>query len=273
MPPPELLPEPSPSSSDVSTYPSGPPARVHAGLRPVRGVTTARICGLLRASHFLRGLPPQAQGAVEQLAVNARLRELRAGEHVWREGDVATAFHVIGHGLITVQRLLPSGSEVIVGIFGARESVGDTAVIEGARYPAAAVVTSEAAEVVRLEASEVQRCAALYPALAGALQQALCRHAAVLRTKVEILAAGSVRARLAKLFLHLAARFGEELEDGTVVVPVALSRTTLASLVSARSETVIRALRPWEQSGVVVTRAGAFHLSGTSALAACAAEG
>lgn len=251
----------------------GPAAPVRVGRRPVHDVTTARICALLRASHFLHGLPPEAQGAVEQLAVNARLRELRAGEHVWREGDLATAFHVIGQGLITVQRLLPSGSEVIVGIFGARENVGDTAAIEGTRYPAAAVVTSESASVVRLEAAEVKRCTAQHPALAGALQQVLCRHAAALRNKVEILAAGSVRARLAKLFLHLAARFGDELADGTVVVPVALSRTTLASLVSARTETVIRALRPWEQSGLVVTRAGAFHLSGTSALAACAAEG
>ncbi len=272
MPPPALQPKLTRSSVSPALV-SGQTATSRLGLRSARDLTTERICALLRASHFLHDLPPEAQGVVEQLAVHARLRELRVGEYLWREGDIATAYHVIGQGLIAVQRLLPSGSEVIVGIFGSRENVGDTAAIEGARYPAAAVVTSEGATLVRLEAREVQRCAALYPALASAQQRALCRHTAALRTKVEILAAGSVRARLAKLFLHLASRFGEQLEDGTVLVPVSLSRTTLASLVSARSETVIRALRPWEQSGVVVTRAGAFHLSGTGALAACAAEG
>lgn len=233
----------------------------------------ARIAAILRASHFLRALPPDAQAVVEQLAASARLRELRAGEHLWREGDLASGFHVIGQGLITVRRSLASGAEVIVAIFGARENVGDTAVVESACYPADAVVTSETATVIRLDAQLVRKCSARCPELAAALQQALCRHAAALRTKVDILAAGTVRARLANLFLHLAARFGEVLADGTVVVPVALPRTTLASLVSARTETVIRALRPWETSGLVVTRDGAFLLSDTAALAAYAAEG
>lgn len=272
MPPPELLPK-LPLSSDSPVRVSGPAPTSRLGLRSSRDLTTERIRALLRASHFLRGLPQEARGAVEQLADRARLRELREGECLWREGDSATAFHVIGHGLVAVRRLLPSGSEVIVGIFGARENVGDTAAIEGARYPAAAMVTSESAAVVRLEAVDVARCSAHFPALAAAVQQALCRHAAALRTKVEILAAGSVRARLAKLFLHLAARFGDDAPDGTVVVHVALSRIMLASLVSARTETVIRALRPWEASGLVVTRAGAFHLSDMGALSAFAAKG
>jgi len=61
--------------------------------------------------------------------------------------------------------------------------------------------------------------------------------------------------------------------DRTVVVPLALSRTTLASLVSARTETVIRALRPWEKDGVLATRDGAFRIDDVATLEACAAEG
>ena len=172
-----------------------------------------------------------------------------------------------------VRRSLASGAEVIVAIFGSRENVGDTAALEGSRYPADAVVTSEVATVIKVDAQRVLEQSALCPALALALQQALCRHAAALRTKVEILSAGTVRARLANLFLHLASRFGDDLADGTVAVPVALSRTTLASLVSARTETVIRALRPWERAGVVVTDGGRFVLGDLPALTACAAEG
>lgn len=232
-----------------------------------------RAPALLRTSHFLRGLPACAHGVLEALAAASTVHRLAAGDHVWREGDEAAAFHVIASGLVTVRRALASGAEVIMAIFGARENVGDTAALEGGRYPADAVVTSERATVVRIDARVVKRCSARCPELAGALQQALCRHSAALWSKVEILSAGSVRARLANLFLHLAGRFGEVQRDGSVVVAVALSRATLASLVSARVETVIRALRPWETDGVVSTRDGTFVLADPAALAAFAAEG
>lgn len=232
--------------------------------------TASRLVALLRSCHFLRGVPVEV---VERLAAQATLRELPVGARLWREGDVATGFHVIVAGLVTVRRSLASGAEVIVAIFGSRENVGDTAALEGSRYPAEAVVTSDVATVIKVDAQRVLEQSALCPALALALQQALCRHAAALRTKVEILSAGTVRARLANLFLHLAARFGDELADGTVAVPVALSRTTLASLVSARTETVIRALRPWERAGVVITEGGRFVIGDLPTLTACAAAG
>lgn len=248
-----------------------PPTLVSAAATPLGpSAGPARVAALLRTSHFLRGVPAPV---IDKLAAHATVRDLAVGARLWREGDVATGFHVIASGLVTIRRSLASGAEVIVAIFGSRENVGDTAALEGSRYPAEAVVTSEAATVIKVDAQRVLEQSALCPALALALQQALCRHAAALRTKVEILSAGTVRARLANLFLHLASRFGDELADGTVAVPVALSRTTLASLVSARTETVIRALRPWERAGVVVTDGGRFVLGDLATLTACAAEG
>lgn len=250
-----------PASAVVPTAAPSPPRLASSRERAV---------ALLRSSHFLRAVPSEV---VERMAARATVRELVSGDLLWREGDAAQAFHVIASGLVTVRRCLASGAEVVVAIFGARENVGDTAALEGSRYPACAVVSSSTATIVRLDAAVVLEQAVVSAELSLALQQALCRHAAALRTKVEILAAGSVRARLANLFLHLATRFGDEAADGTVVVPVAMPRTTLASLVSARTETVIRALRPWERSGVVVTRSGAFHLGDLGELEACAAGG
>jgi CRP-like cAMP-binding protein len=243
-----------------------------AGLLEAPAVPVLRTAALLRASHLLRGVPAAVRAA-EQLAPHVRVRALRAGELLWREGDRATAFHVICEGLVAVRRTLPAGAEVIVAIFGARETIGDTAAIERACYPADAVVVSESATVLRVDAEAVCRLSARCPELSQSLQQALCRHAAALRTKVEILSAGTVAARLARLFLHLASRFGDQLDDGAVVVPLALSRTALASLVSARTETVIRALRPWERRRVLVTRDGVFVLSDLPFLTQVAARG
>lgn len=241
--------------------PSGPPSGARA---------LDRIGFALRASHFLARVPPSL---IAPLASIARLRELEAGDHLWREGDRATGFHVIGHGLVTGRRTLASGAELIVAIFGARDNVGDTAALERSCYPADAVVTSDSATVVWLDADEVRARAARSPELARAVQESLCRQSGALRSKVEILGAGSVPARLANLFVHLAARFGDQDDDGQVIVPVALSRAALASLVSARTETVIRTLRPWEDDGLLITRDGGFVLADPPALRAIADEG
>lgn len=241
-----------------------------ASARPHASPPPGRVLAILQASHFLRQVPV---AVVAQLAATARVRELTAGDALWHEGEQATGFHVVGHGLITVRRSLASGTEVTVAIFGSRENVGDTAALEGGRYPADAVVTSDAATILRLDAHRVLELSARSPELSLALQQALCRHNAALRTKVEILAAGTVPARLANLFLHLAARFGDDADDGTVVIPLALSRAALASLVSARTETVIRALRPWARGGLVTTRAGTFVLGDLECLRRFASQG
>jgi CRP-like cAMP-binding protein len=135
------------------------------------------------------------------------------------------------------------------------------------------VVLSETASVVWLDAEELRARAARASELALALQGSLCRQSAALRAKVEILGAGSVSARLANLFVQLAARFGDEREDGHLIVPIALSRAALASLVSARTETVIRTLRPWEDDGLLATRADGFVLADPRALRAIADEG
>lgn len=229
-----------------------------------------RAHALFRDAHLLAGVPATV---LAELAARGTVRELGSGEPVWREGDRAQAFHVIGRGLIRCRRHLRSGSEVTLGIFGPRESIGDTAALEDAPYPADAVVVSEDAVLLAIPSHLVRDRSMREPALAHALQRALLRHTEALRTKVAIMAAGSVRARLANLFVHLAARFGERCADGTVRVPLSLSRGALASLVSARTETVIRALRPWEKTGVVVTTADGFVLAQLDALRACADEG
>ncbi|MBZ0235823.1 MAG: Crp/Fnr family transcriptional regulator [Deltaproteobacteria bacterium] len=229
-----------------------------------------RAHALLQPSYLLRGASP---AVIAELAGVASIRELRAGETLWREGEPARSFHVIGRGLVRCRRYLRSGSEVTLGIFGPRESIGDTAVLEDRAYPAEAVVVSDGALVAAIPARPVLELSTVERSIAEALQHALLRHSAVLRTKVAIVSAGPVRARLANLFLHLAERFGETRDDGTVVIPLVLARGALASLVSARTETVIRGLRPWEVNGVVVTTAEGFRIGDLDALRACVDDG
>lgn len=130
--------------------------------------------------------------------------------------------------------------------------MGDAAAVELAHYPAEALAATEVA-VVRIPAQLVVERAQHEPTLSHALSHAPLEHTRALVAKIDVVSAGSVTARLATVLLQLYERFGDENEQGVAEVAVPLSRTALARLVSARTETVIRALSSLQRSGALRT--------------------
>lgn len=202
----------------------------------------------LRACRTFSGLD---EDVLADLAASAITRHLSVGEHLWRAGDPARQFTLVHSGLIKIVRHAPDGSDAIVALFGPRETVGDAAVIARGTYPADAVVASETATIVRADATPVLSAMDSRPSVAGAMNRALLDHTRALQEKIAVMSAGPVDRRLATLLLLLAERFGDEREDGTLVVPVPLSRQELSRLVGATVETVIRSFSRWKKAGVV----------------------
>lgn len=215
---------------------------------------------------------PLEEAWLERFAAEGRLRQLDEGAALWRSGDAATAFTIIQRGLVQIVRTVPGGERATLGIFGPRESVGDVAVLGGRPYPADAIAASTAVEILRVPAGPVLAACEGDPALGRAMQRSLLEHTEALRSKIDILSAGGVPARLAALLRYLAERFGDELEDGSTFVAVPLSRGALASLVSARVETVIRTMSPWQKAGVVRSTPEGFSIDAAALEALVARE-
>jgi CRP-like cAMP-binding protein len=200
------------------------------------------------------------------LAGQATLRRLSKGDAVWHEGEAAGSFTIIRTGLVKVLRRAPDGGEIIIALFGPRESIGDAAVLAGGAYPAGAVVASAEASVVRLPAAPVLAAMRGGTARAEAMIRALAAHNRALQDKILISGCGTVPRRLAALLLALADRFGEELPGGGMVLPVVLSRGELARFVHATLETVSRAMSAWGREGLVETREDGFRIPDVAAL-------
>ncbi|RLB59580.1 MAG: hypothetical protein DRI90_15240, partial [Deltaproteobacteria bacterium] len=212
---------------------------------PERGADgRLEVGGLLRRTSLLRGAPDEA---IEALASAARVRFLSHGERLWETGDSALGLMVIHRGLVKVVRLLPNARAAIIGLFGPGESVGDVAVVRATRYPAAAVVCTATAVVVALSGRVLLDQMGQWPLLATGVSQAIAERVDTFHRKIDILSAGNVEARLATLLLDLAERFGDELVDDTLVVPLALARQDLADLVSTSLETAIRLMSRWHK--------------------------
>lgn len=203
----------------------------------------------------------------DRLAQSANTRNYERGDAIWRAGDVARSLTLIKSGLVKVVRPTARGRTAICGIFGPPDSVGDVAVLRGVPYPADAIIATETASVITIPANLVIEASQRIPNMAVSLACAMHTKLTALHDKVDVLSAGSVEARLATLLLKLYDRFGDDFDDGTSSIPVALSRRELADLVSTSFETAIRVMTRWEREGILETTPHGFTVMKLQGLA------
>ena len=211
----------------------------------------------LRAAKLFQGLSP---ALLAELAAGTVRQRLARGEYLWRDGDEAKRFVLIVAGLVKIVQRTADQTESILGLFGPREAVGTVALLRRGRYPASAIAASDHVDLMRLDPNPVLSAMDTDPSAARAMNVALLDQTRALHEKISVMSAGAVPQRLATQLLTLAERFGDEREDGTLSIPLVLSRGELACLVGARVETTIRVLAGWQRAGVVAFSADGVGL-------------
>lgn len=203
---------------------------------------------------------------IDQLASTASLGRLQRGEVLWRAGEKAVSFIIVGHGLVKV--VLPSSGsrDLVMGLFGPGETVGDESVLEGATYPAEALALTNPVAVLRVPREEVLRALDQSGPAALVLARTMGQRAAATNRRVSLFAS-SAEERLASTMIDLGERFGDEMEDGSTMIPLRLTRAELAALVGTTVETTIRTLSRWSREGLVSTIDGGFTVHDPTAFA------
>jgi CRP-like cAMP-binding protein len=224
---------------------------------------------VLQVSRLFSALDGELVASLARASVRSRYER---GDYLWRAKTPAIEFTIIASGLVKIARTAADGSEVIVALFGPRESIGDVAVLQSKPYPADAVAVSEIVEVLRIDADIVRGAMTAHPSLLAAMNASLIEHTQALQEKIRIMSAGTAPKRLATLLLHLASRFGDELEDGTTFIPLVLSRTECARLIGATVETTIRTFSRWQHDALVETTPEGFALRDVKKLEQLTAE-
>lgn len=205
---------------------------------------------------------------LDRMAEAATLRTLKRGEVLWHAGDPARQLTIIKSGLVKVVRPASRGRAAICGLFGPPDTVGDLAVLREVPYPADAIVATDTATVICIPGKFLGEASQSDPGLAVSMACAMHTKLTALHDKVDVLSAGSVESRLAMLLLKLYDRFGDDFEDDTSGIPVALSRRELAELVATSFETAIRVMTRWEREGVLETTPNGFTIKKLDALRA-----
>jgi len=212
-----------------------------------------RVDEAFRATVLYRTLSADDRSRLSEVST---LRSYEKGTAVFSEGDPSDFLYTIVTGRAKVVKLLPSGKEVILEIFGPGDPVGAVVAYEGRPYPATAIAIEPTACLLVRRASFFALLER-HPTLVRSFILGLTHRIVELTRRIPEVAGGRVETRFAHLFLKLADKMGVPRSEGTFI-PMALSRQDLADLTGTTLETCIRLMSRWGKEEVVRTEREGF---------------
>jgi len=185
-----------------------------------------------------------------RLRAEGRLVRFRRGQALFTEGDVADRVFVIERGWVTITSVGPGGREIVLGLRGPDDVIGELSALDGAPRSATALAAAE------MEATVVPGSALIRalgdPAAAMALLRVLAtRLRDADRKRLEFASLDSL-GRVAWRLHELGERFGEETANG-IEIELPLSQEQLASWCGASREATVKALAVLRALGSITT--------------------
>lgn len=218
---------------------------------------------LLRVPLFA-GLSPQVAASLRE---RVRRRSFPAGTYLTREGEPADSMFVIEEGLVRVSRTSRQGRELVLGLLGAGDTLGELGVLEATGSQDADAIAVEPTMCVALARVELRALIRRSPDLGLRLLATLVDQLHGKDQELADIAFLDVPGRLAHKLLQLAARHGEAVADG-VRIGVRLPQSDLAAMVGASRENVNRALGRFVDEGAVTMERGIITIVNADSLKA-----
>jgi CRP-like cAMP-binding protein len=210
---------------------------------------------------------------LQRLSVDHRQRLLEAtttrtyasGEHLWTQDAMANRFHAVVSGHVKLTRMDPQGRETTITIESPGHFLCPMQAYAHTRYQCSATAVG-ATQVLSFDRKVLLCNLREHSEVALSFVDSMLKSDEALRERINELSALRVVERVARLFVRLAETIGVHTSEGTVLVPVRLSRRELASLCATTPETICRQLRRAPISSLVSTHKGGFTLHALDAL-------
>jgi CRP/FNR family cyclic AMP-dependent transcriptional regulator len=142
------------------------------------------------------------------------------------------AAYIILTGSVKIHIEQADGTDVILGILGAGEIVGELSLVDSISR-SATVVTLEESNVLWLDRATFQDCLLTMPIMAHNLAVILARRLRLANAQIQSLAAQDVWGRVARQILAFAEAYGKPTTTGDILIPLRLTQSDIAGLVGA----------------------------------------
>jgi CRP/FNR family transcriptional regulator, cyclic AMP receptor protein len=213
-------------------------------MTPVTGTdTSGRLIGALRAE--------------------GRVVRLRRGQALFTEGDRAERVFVIERGWVIITSIAPGGREIVLGLRGPGDVIGDLSALDGAPRSATAIAVGDV-EATVAPGSTLTRALADATIAMELLRVLASRLRDADRKRLEFAALDTL-GRVAWRLEELSERFGEDTADG-IEVQMPLSQEHLASWCGASREATVKALATLRTLGCIATGRGSVVIRDLEAL-------
>jgi CRP/FNR family transcriptional regulator, cyclic AMP receptor protein len=181
---------------------------------------------------------------LERLAELTREKQYPKGSVILFEDDPGDSLYIVRQGRVKVVLIGEDGREVILGVLGVGEHFGELSLID--EQPRSAhVIAMEDSMLLVLRRDDFRRRVDAQPRIAWALLVELSRRLRRADDKIGGLVLLDVPGRIARLLLD----FAQEAGSDTIDKP--LTHQTIAQMIGASRETVSRAMRDFQDQGLI----------------------
>jgi CRP-like cAMP-binding protein len=229
--------------------------------------STAEAEAVLKVTPVFRKL---SAADLHTIAQEATVKRYEKGQVIFEQETPSDAFYTIAAGRVKIFKMLPSGKDMILEIFGTGDPLGAVAAYDGRPFPASAVALEDTVCIV-IPRAAFFRLLEQHPSLVRGLMLGLTIRLVELTNRLAQVSGSRIEPRFARLFLKLAVEMGRP-DRGGVFIPLALSRQELADLTGTTIETCIRIMSRWGKEDVVRTEKDGFVILDRQTLEAMAAE-
>jgi CRP-like cAMP-binding protein len=202
---------------------------------------TTQTADFLATIPLFSGLPADE---LERFAELTRERSYPKGSVILFQDDPGDSLFVLRDGRVKVVLIGEDGREVILGVLEPGAHFGELALIDD-QPRSAHVIAMEDAQLLVLRREDFRRRVEANPTVAWALLTELSRRLRRADVKIGGLVLLDVPGRIARLLLDLSA------ESGSDQVEKPLTHQTIAQMIGASRETVSRAMKEFQDAGLI----------------------
>ena len=202
---------------------------------------TAQTADFLASVPMFSGLQ---RDELLKFAELTRERTYPKGSVILFQGDPGDSLYVLRQGRAKVVLIGEDGREVILGVLEPGGHFGELALIDD-QPRSAHVIAMEDSQLLILRREDFRRRVEANPSVAWALLTELSRRLRRADQKIGGLVLLDVPGRISRLLLDLSS----ETDNGTIEKP--LTHQTIAQMIGASRETVSRAMKEFQQDGLI----------------------
>ncbi len=189
---------------------------------------------LLHDVDLFDGLMPEQSAAISMLL---QRKTFPAGTNLMSIEQPGEVVYIILSGTVKIHVEQADGTDVIIAILGAGDTVGEMSLLDSAGR-SANVITQEESTLLWLDRSAFQQCLRTAPVITYNLVRTLSSRLRLANEQIQALATLDVYGRVARQLLAFAQKYGKADAAGNIVIPIRLTQSDIAGLVGASRERV-----------------------------------